>query len=186
MRHIPNALSCLRILMIPFFVWQMMAGNTMNAGIILILSGLTDSLDGYLARRFNWISAVGKVLDPVADKLTQTAVSVVLIIKLRKYWYFFAVMILKDLVILACGAVLMKKGIKLEGAKWFGKVSTMAFYLVMILIVLIPAMPSWLIYVMLSATTGCALFSAVMYVPEYKRYKSLAGKKAEEVTAKAV
>ncbi|MDR2932121.1 MAG: CDP-alcohol phosphatidyltransferase family protein, partial [Oscillospiraceae bacterium] len=89
MRHIPNILSFFRIVLIPFFVWQMLAGHTFNAAIILGISGLTDLLDGFLARRFGWISQLGKVLDPAADKLTQVTVCVVLAIVYRKYWYFF-------------------------------------------------------------------------------------------------
>ena len=81
MKHIPNILSSLRIVMIPFFVWQMLTGNMLSAGLILLASGITDTLDGQLARHFGWISDLGKILDPFADKLTQTAVSVCFIIR---------------------------------------------------------------------------------------------------------
>ena len=98
MKHIPNILSGLRIVMIPFFIWQMLVGNTLAAGLILVASGLTDTLDGNLARHFGWVSDLGKVLDPVADKLTQTAVSVCLMIRIPELWFFFAILIIKDLI----------------------------------------------------------------------------------------
>lgn len=172
MRHIPNLLSGLRIVMIPFFVWQMLAGNTLAAGLILLASGLTDTLDGNLARHFGWISDLGKVLDPVADKLTQTAVSVCLMIRFPQLWFFFAVLIGKDLVMLALGGYLTRGGVKLEGARWFGKVSTVVFYTVMILIVLFPSLPNGLTVSLLVLAVGCAVAAGLLYLPEYKRYQA--------------
>ncbi len=177
MKHIPNILSCLRILLIPFFVWQMFAGNTINAGAILIFSGITDLLDGLLARRFNWVSSVGKVLDPIADKITQATISIVLAILLRQYWIFFAILIVKDLVMLILGGYLLKNGVKIEGARWFGKVVTVLFYAVMIGIVCFPEMPSWLITTLLLIVSGCAVLAAALYVPEFLQYRRSIGKK---------
>ncbi|RVU53884.1 CDP-alcohol phosphatidyltransferase family protein [Anaerosphaera multitolerans] len=171
MKNIPNLLSLLRILLIPFFVHQLLIGNTLNAGIILLISALTDFLDGKLARKFGWITDLGKVLDPIADKLTQFAVSITLAITLRQYWIFFAVIIFKDIVILLGGGYLMKRGIKLEGAKWFGKVATFIYYFATILIILIPGMPNWFITLILSLAVICALISAFLYIPEFFKYK---------------
>lgn len=171
MRHIPNLLSAFRIVLIPFFVWQMLSGNTLAAGLILLASGLTDTLDGNLARHFGWVSDLGKVLDPVADKLTQTAVSLCLMIRFPELWFFFAVLIVKDLIMLALGGYLTKGGVKLEGARWFGKVSTVVFYTVMILIVLFPDIPDGLTVALLVLAVGCALAAGLLYLPEYRRYK---------------
>lgn len=180
MKHIPNILSGLRIVMIPFFIWQMLAGNTLAAGLILVASGLTDTLDGNLARRFGWVSDLGKVLDPVADKLTQTAVSLCLMIRIPQLWFFFAIMIIKDLIMLVLGGYLTKGGVKLEGARWFGKVSTVVFYTVMILIVLIPGIPMPLTALLLALAAGCAIMAAVMYLPEYRRYKAERNREQEK------
>ena len=71
---IPNILSFSRICMIPWFMWVYLArGDSLSAALILLLSGVTDCLDGFIARRFNMISNLGKALDPLADKLTQVA-----------------------------------------------------------------------------------------------------------------
>lgn len=171
MKHIPNALTVLRIVIIPFFVWQLLTGNTLAAGILLAASGLTDLLDGALARRFGWISDLGKVLDPVADKLTQAAVSICLILRLRQYWPFFAVLLVKDFMMLVLGGWLLKKGVKLEGSRWFGKVATFVFYGAMVLIVFIPGMPGWLATTLIALSTGFALLAAALYIPEFLRYK---------------
>ncbi len=171
MKNIPNLLSAFRISLIPFFVIQLLEGNTLNAGLLLIFSGFTDFLDGFLARKFNWITDLGKVLDPAADKLTQAAVSITLAYMLRQYWIFFAIMIFKDLIMLIIGGYLMKKGAKLEGAKFLGKVSTFIYYIGTILIILIPTMPNAIIIAILSIATICALISAFSYIPEFKSYR---------------
>lgn len=159
------------------------------AGIILIASALTDLLDGKLARRFGWVTQLGKVLDPVADKLTQAAVSITLALKLRNYWVFFVILIVKDAVMLVLGGSLINKGIKLDGAKWFGKVSTTVYYASVILIVLFPALPNWAAVTLLSISVTCALGAAVMYIPEFIRYRHephLCAKDTQADGAKAV
>ncbi len=171
MKHIPNMLSVFRIVLIPFFVQQISVGNTVSAGIILVVSAATDMLDGKLARHFGWVTNVGKVLDPVADKLTQTVVSITLMLYLKKYWFFFAFIIFKDFLMLTLGAYLMMKGAKLEGAQWFGKIATVVYYAAVILIVFFPNMPNWVTVTLLSLATACALMSALLYIPEFFRYK---------------
>lgn len=171
MKHIPNLLSYFRILLIPVFVWQMFMDHGWNAALVLGLSGLTDLLDGFLARRFNWVSDLGKVLDPVADKMTQVVVCIVLAMKMQAYWFFFAILLLKEVVMLAIGGYLVKNKIKIEGAKWFGKVVTSLFYISMIAIVFIPSMPEWLVTALLTLTTLCALTAAFLYIPEFRKYK---------------
>lgn len=171
MKHIPNILSVIRIALIPVFVWLFLTGSTTAAAVILALSGLTDLLDGYLARRNGWVSQVGKVLDPVADKLTQITVCVCLAIRMRQYWFVFAVLLLKELVMLVLGGYLLTKNVKLDGAKWFGKVATVLFYVSMSAIVFWPSMPSWLIAVLFTLIVVSALISAALYIPEYLRYK---------------
>ena len=167
MNHIPNALSFFRIALIPFFVGAMLKGNTSYAAILLAISGITDLLDGFLARKFEWVTQMGKVLDPVADKLTQVTVCVVLAIQLSQYWSFFAVLMLKDLVMMILGGYLLKKGMKMDGARWFGKVVTALFYVCMFFIVICPDLPEQMVMAMLSVVTGCALAAALMYVPEF-------------------
>ncbi|MDL2311211.1 hypothetical protein LJC13_04470, partial [Peptostreptococcaceae bacterium OttesenSCG-928-C18] len=124
-----------------------------------------------LARKYNWITDLGKILDPAADKLTQAAVSLTLAYMLRSYWFFFAIMIIKDLAMLLLGGYFMKKGVKIEGAKFFGKISTFVYYIGMILIILIPSMNNKIILSILILSTVLALVAALSYIPEFKKYK---------------
>ena len=181
MKHIPNALSVFRIVLIPFIVWQIHEENTRNAAILLMISGCTDLIDGKLARRFNWITDIGKVLDPAADKLTQTSISIVLAIKFHEYWFLFALMIVKDIVMLLLSSYLMVKKIHLEGAKWFGKVATFVYYLTMILIVLIPDLNTTLLVTLLSLATLCAVIAALLYIPEFLKCQKMLKVKSEKL-----
>ena len=72
---VPNLLSLIRILLIPVFALLFYQGQVLWAVFVLFLSGLSDFFDGKIARRFNQISALGKILDPVADKLTQITIA---------------------------------------------------------------------------------------------------------------
>lgn len=79
---IPNLLSLLRLCLIPVIVWlYLVRGNQFAAGCLMVLSGLTDVMDGRIARRFHMVSDLGKALDPIADKATQAAVLICLIAK---------------------------------------------------------------------------------------------------------
>jgi len=141
------------------------------AALTLILSALTDFLDGLLARRFGWISPIGKVLDPMADKLTLITICILFALTLGgRFWIFFAVLVGKEIAMLILGAYLFKKGIKIEGARWFGKVTTALFYLTVILIALVPALPYFAIYAMLAVVTVCALITGVLYLPAFRAY----------------
>ncbi|MCC8023029.1 MAG: CDP-alcohol phosphatidyltransferase family protein, partial [Clostridiales bacterium] len=78
---IPNALSLLRIILIPVFTYYFLQDRVLLAVIIIAAAAITDLLDGKIARRFNQVSELGKVLDPVADKLSQMAIVIILMIK---------------------------------------------------------------------------------------------------------
>jgi len=167
--NIPNLLSIFRIVLIPFFIWQMLVGNTWNAGVILILSGFTDMFDGMLARRFGWITELGKVLDPVADKMTQISVSLVLLYVMRQYWVFFIIIITKEFMVMMICGMLLKRKVEFKGALWFGKISTTIYYVAMVMIIFWPGMLEFQLLLLLTVTTLCSLVSAIMYIPVFIR-----------------
>jgi cardiolipin synthase len=170
-KHLPNILSSFRILLIPVFIWLMLEDHTALAAIVLAVSGITDFLDGFLARHFGWVSAVGKVLDPVADKCTQVAACVMLIVKMPQFWYFFAILLFKELVMLVLGGWLLRQKVQLKGARWFGKVVTFLFYVIAAVIIFFPRIPGWVILILLSLITICALVAGILYIPQFISYK---------------
>ena len=136
---IPNLLSYLRIILIPFII-SFFLNNEMTITLILALfSGFTDILDGYIARRFNMITQAGKVIDPVADKLTQFTLLALFSIKYPIIWYVFGMFMFKDALLLYLSVFFYRKyNIKPIGAKWFGKVNTALFYIFSFLLLLFP------------------------------------------------
>ncbi len=137
---VPNAMSALRIVIVPFFATAYLKGHLMAAITLLLVSGLTDMLDGFVARRFNQITELGKMLDPVADKLTQGVVALCVAIRFPAIRPFLLLFILKELLMLCCGAVLLKKHKRPCAAKWYGKVATVMFYVSVAAIVTMDAM----------------------------------------------
>lgn len=125
---VPNAMSALRIVIVPFFAGAYLQGRLTLAVGLLLLSGLTDMLDGFVARRFNQITELGKMLDPFADKLTQGVVALCLAIKFPAICPLLLLFILKELLMLGCAIVLLRKHKRPCAAKWYGKVATVMFY----------------------------------------------------------
>ena len=125
---VPNALSVLRIIVIPFFAWFFMHDQLAIAVALLVLSGLSDCVDGFIARKLNQVTELGKMLDPLADKLTQGVVALCLAIKFPVICPALLVFILKELVMLFGAILLLKKKKRPCAAQWYGKVATVMFY----------------------------------------------------------
>lgn len=140
---VPNLLSLIRIFLIPAFAVLYYKGHIGWAVLMLALSGISDFLDGKIARRFNQVSELGKILDPVADKLTQITIAVMLYIAFRScndqlmvaFSWVFLVFLAKEAVMVIGGAIMIACGIKPGAAEIYGKVATFVFYLVMLVII---------------------------------------------------
>ena len=131
---IPNILSFFRICLLPAIVWLYgVENNYVWAGYILILSGVTDMADGYIARHFHMISNLGKILDPIADKLTQGVMLLCLV--LRFHWMImpFILMIAKEIYMSVSGILVIQRTGIVCGAQWHGKAATCFLYGMMIL-----------------------------------------------------
>ena len=134
---VPNGMSVLRILLVPVFAAFYLNGNLPAAVTTLVISGVTDMLDGLIARRFNQITDLGKMLDPFADKLTQGVVALCIAIRFPSIRPLLLLFILKELLMLSCAVVLLKKHKRPCAAKWYGKVATVMFYMSVSAIVLL-------------------------------------------------
>lgn len=142
---IPNLLSLFRLLLIPVYVYiYLNAGdNVVNyyiAAAILAVSCLTDMIDGQIARRFHMITNLGKILDPLADKVTQFTLILCLAIRFPVIWYMVGLFFVKELFQLIAGFLLLRKGLILKGAQYTGKISTTVLFISLILMVMIPTM----------------------------------------------
>ena len=126
-KHIPNILTIIRFILIPVILYFIFTGNYILAFIFFTLSGITDILDGAIARKYNLISTFGKLMDPLADKLTQISVLATLVFKeIIPFWILIIVM-LKEFIMIIGASFLYGKDVVVY-SKWFGKLATVLFY----------------------------------------------------------
>lgn len=140
---IPNLLSVIRILLIPVFAYLFYNDEKIWAVVILALSGLSDTFDGQIARKFNQISDLGKVLDPVADKLTQITIAIMLLIDFKTatnpvinaLGWVFLVFLIKEAIMIIGGLIMLLLNIRPGAAEFWGKAATVVFYVGMVIII---------------------------------------------------
>ena len=135
---VPNLLSLVRIMLIPIIVW--LYSFKKNYYAVILLSGATDIVDGWIARHFNMISDFGKALDPLADKLTQAALLLCLLSEYKLMWGLIVIFGVCEIGKLALGIIIAKKHDEVTGAKWYGKANTVFIYVTMMLLILFPQM----------------------------------------------
>ncbi|NLK28901.1 MAG: CDP-alcohol phosphatidyltransferase family protein [Clostridiales bacterium] len=168
---IPNILCYIRFALIPVFVVMYIKAQEpkqyLQAAAVVLASGLTDFFDGYIARHFNMITDLGKLIDPLADKLTQAALIFVLLLKVRWMFLLLILFVIMQLFMLIAGILMLKKGKKLNGAKWFGKISTTVFYGTMLFLVAIPTLNSTVTNILMLICGAFLLLSFILYVREY-------------------
>lgn len=150
---IPNILSLFRLALIPVYVIIYLNAKTEQdyfiAATILAVSCLTDLIDGKIARRFNMISTVGKILDPLADKATQFTLIICLTVRYAILRYFVILFVIKESFQLIAGCVNFLRGYMLKGALITGKICTTVLFLSLIFMVMLPN---------LSETTATVIF----------------------------
>ena len=160
---IPNILSMFRICLIPLFICLFLNRKDTEAFMVLVLSGVTDVVDGFIARRFNMTSAVGKALDPISDKLTQAAMLGCLINRFKAMWVPLILMVFKELFSGVAALLAIKTTGEVHGADWHGKVTTVSLYIMMSLHMVWPSMPAALSAALIGGCVALMLLSLVLY-----------------------
>ena len=161
---VPNLLSMLRLCMIPLFVWLYCAKEAFGAtALVLVLSGITDIVDGFIARRFHMVSDFGKILDPIADKLTQAAMLLCLFFRFPKMLILFFFLAAKEIFAGIMGLLIMKKTGKVHSSDWHGKITTALLYAMMILHVIFPNINMAVSNMLFAACGGMMLLSCALY-----------------------
>lgn len=138
---VPNLLSIIRLLLIPIIIWLYCVKEKNNHAVaVILISGATDIVNGFIARHFNMISDFGKILDPLADKLTQAAVIICLTAKHKLMLGLIILFVIKEIAMASLGFLAIKKKDTVNSAKWYGKACTVVLYVVMMLLILFPGM----------------------------------------------
>ena len=134
LKYVPNTLTIIRFLLIPAIVISIFSGNYILAAILFTVSGITDIADGFIARKFNLISNFGKLMDPLADKLTQiaTLASLVLASVIPAFGYWILGIVLLKEFIMICGASFLYGKDVVVYSKWYGKLATVLFFIAII------------------------------------------------------
>ena len=161
---IPNLLSLFRILLIPVILWLYCGRKQYAATIAVIaISGASDIMDGKIARKFHMVSDVGKVLDPIADKLTQAALVICLIARYPWMWGLLALFAVKECLMLLWGYWTLKRTDTINSAKWYGKLSTAVLYAVMMILILFVDIPEAGANALILLCGGAMLLSLILY-----------------------
>lgn len=168
---IPNFLSLFRLLLIPTYVYLYLtaedAGDYVAAGSVLALSCLTDLVDGKIARKFNMISRLGIILDPIADKATQAALLLCLSLKYSILYPVLGLLLIKESFQVIAGVVAYLNGKMLPGALLIGKICTTVLFVSLIFMVLFPDIPSAMVN-WIAVIDGCFLAASfVGYICAY-------------------
>lgn len=165
--NIPNSLSILRLIMIPFFALVFFIVSPQVAGIILIASISTDILDGYIARKYNMITYLGMILDPLADKLMQATVCLCIGIRYKIFW-IPVIFVAKELFMMIGAYIVMRSGRRVVPSKWYGKLAAIVFFAATTWILFfLPTFENTIILLLIAAFF--MFFAFVMYIPIFMR-----------------
>lgn len=168
---IPNLLSLFRLALIPVYISiylkARVPGEFYIAGSILAVSCLTDIIDGKIARHCNMISTLGKILDPLADKFTQFAVTLCLSLKYPAMRPVLILFVIKELYQLTIGAVYLRHRKMLPGALMAGKICTAVLFISLIVLVLKPRMPVQCVRILSIVDVIFLIISFVSYIFAY-------------------
>lgn len=169
---IPNILCYIRILLVPFFVYLYLSDYYWQSALVLIAATLTDVADGYIARHFDMITDWGKFIDPVADKLMQFSMLVVVAFRQPLILIIIIEYILKEVILLIVGLFIYHKGFNLNGANWAGKLCTIVFDTTMFLLIFFPNLPKSTIIGFICLVSVFLVIAFFSYLSAYiKLYK---------------
>ena len=170
MKHIPNLLTILRFILVPFIFIAILQFNFLAAFILLTISGLTDILDGFIARKYDFITNFGKLIDPLADKITQISTLIALSsIGIIPSWLLI-VLFCKEALMIAGASFLYGKKLVVS-SRWYGKLATVLFYIAIVASLVIHyfhlayQFDLYLYYIALAST----LFALIMYYIDFYR-----------------
>ena len=167
-KHIPNILTMLRFVLIPFILYFLSIDNYILTFVFLTLSGITDVLDGFIARKFNFITDFGKLIDPLADKATQLLTLGALVLKNIIPLWILGLLVLKEFVMIAGASFLYGKELVVS-SKWYGKLATVLIYVAIVCSLVIKqfSLPfkfdTYIYYLAIIST----IFSLIMYIKAF-------------------
>ena len=170
LKHLPNALTVVRLLLIPAIIFYIFTGNYILAFVFFTISGITDIADGFIARKFNLVSNFGKLMDPLADKLTQIATLASLVFTNIIPIWILLIVFLKEFIMI-CGASFLYGKDVVVYSKWYGKLATVLLYIAIVVSLLLKQFELDGIWQLIdlgifALALISTLFSLIMYVKD--------------------
>lgn len=164
---IPNILTLVRFALIPIIIWLYMIRKAyISATIVVALSGLTDVVDGVIARKFNMVTDIGKIIDPIADKLTQATLIFCLSIRYKAMVVLFIAHMIKEVIMGVMGLIAIKHK-SIISAKWFGKMSTIVLFFVTIIHLIFPVVDETFSAILVIVSLAVMTMALGMYIRFY-------------------
>ena len=160
---IPNLMTLIRIILIPIFIVLYIKEQYIAALIVIAVSWLSDIADGFVARNFDQVSELGKMFDPLADKLTQLAMIFCLAYRYPLMWLMFGLFIVRDLTQIVLGSMVLAAKDEVNSANWFGKLSTGSVYIATIILIIWFNIPLWLANTFIALSIGFIFLSMIAY-----------------------
>lgn len=161
--NIPNQLTMLRIILLPFIAWLYINDNITLAIVLLLISGISDIADGFIARKFNMTTSIGKILDPISDKLTQWIILACLTIRFRYLLVIFFLLFVKELFMGLTGLYVVRKTGIVYGSRWHGKATTVLIYSTIMLHFLFPDIPRTFALILMISSICMMILSLILY-----------------------
>lgn len=167
---IPNILTTVRLILIPIFAYLVLGAKELPAAaMIFVFSGITDIVDGYIARHFHMITNFGKVYDPFVDKLMQvTALVCLCFAEILPFW-LVSLILCKEVTMIITGGILYLKKIVVY-SRWYGKVTTVILYTIVVVMIFWRSIPPQWSAVFFGVLLFSMIFSAVAYLVDVIRH----------------
>ncbi len=138
---VPNIISVIRIILVGLFCGFYLGGMPQVAFFILLASGISDLLDGYIARKYNQISDFGKVLDPIADKLFQLSTIFCFWLMHKIELWILVLILVKELFMAVGGMIFYRREKTVIAAKWYGKLASALFFVSFMVVMIFSCFP---------------------------------------------
>lgn len=175
-KHIPNIITCSRLLYIPFFIYFMIQKNFVVAAVFFFVACLSDLLDGYLARKWKVVSNFGKLADPLADKAIQISAVLLMVILGFLHPVFLILLAIKEILMIYGSYLLYKKKVVVFAA-WYGKLAALLLNSAIFWILILNINFLWS-NILMGIAYATEIFALIMYTIRYFRLKREAELKA--------
>ena len=173
---IPNFLSLIRLLMIPLIIWlYCFCHKNALAVLVVVLSGITDIVDGWIARHFDMVTDLGKVLDPIADKLTQGTVILCLTTRYPLMFLLIGIFTVTEILKLLFGLMVFRRKDAVNSARWYGKLNTVLLYFALMLLMLYSDPPVILSSGIILLCCAMNVVCVILYIVFYLKLLSVKG-----------